>query len=225
MSKEQKALRKHNANEVGVYLETHAALIGPGPPPQEPMGKKYKGVSRVPATEAFHRFITANQHVSSLIDWRVGEILASNAAFNRVRLASVIAAVYGEPALVSKWENRATSEDEKHIAAFRAMCRLVADSIAAAAPNERLDVVINPRPPKTEEDDNTPLMKPGAPHHRNRRYTAEYNYRRRYALLAEIEEQEKCGRTEAARILAKREGVGVSTIWLGVDFIEKKNAS
>lgn len=204
------------ASEVSKYLETHAALSMPGAIPETPQGKKEKGSSRAPASGAFEMFIEANQIPFRYIDWRVTELRRSGNAYGGVRFAAIIGRLYDEPASVAQWENRGTKRDRADHAAWRKMCRLVADSILAAHPDVFLHIHTNPK--------DAPLVKRDAKHV-YRRWRAEDAKRLRYERLQAIEQRENCTRTLAVEKLAKEMKCGKSTIWESVEFCKEVNAS
>jgi hypothetical protein len=207
---------------VALYLETYAALAMQGAIPDTPQGKREKGQSRTPATEAFERFVFANRIPASYIDWRVEHLRSSGNAYNRVRFATVLGILDGDPGCISRWESSTVEWERRYYTAWRKLCRLIAQNIVAEHPDLEINVVLNPEPPETEEEDATPLRNPGADHHRNRRYTVEHTRRKRYERLCEIEANQDCTRTAAVTMLSEELGVGAATIWRAVESVEKQ---
>ncbi len=180
------------------------------------MGKKAKGSSRPPATDRLMCFYEDNRLASRYINWRVAELGRANISWRGISFSSLLTMLYQDPAVIRRWKAAETEDDKAYLEVFRKLCRLVAQSIAASHPGIRINVTVN----KKDE----PLQKEGKPHHRHRRITAEDSKRRRYEMLLEIERMEGCSRTAAVGILADRRGIGESTIWEAVQFVEKDSA-
>ena len=268
------------AEEIERYLTSHAPLVGPGPPPSEPMGKKAKGSSRPPVGSKAFAFWEANRIAADFIEWRVGDITKHNNAYNGIQFSELVTELYRNPAISQTW--KAAEDDSANVAAMRRsidihegriskirraftgvhgkrrrhanglisrlearvepikarirenpwlnkialekMCRLIAQDILAINPGASFFVHVNPKPLKDldEEDDATPLLKPGAKHHRNRRYTYEHTARKRYERVQELEKCHGCTRTAAVAMLSEELDVGVATIWRAVCFCEEK---
>lgn len=141
-----------NARVAAKFLETDAALIGPGPPPQEPMSK-HKGSSRPPAGNRTFRWWencqdsepSGGEEATLDGDWRdsenratarllnpiIGILLKSKLAYNCIYFSTLITHLYGDPAIITRWENGVTVEDRQHSRAFQKMCRYIADLINA----------------------------------------------------------------------------------------------
>lgn len=214
---------QRNARQIGTYLEMHAALSIQGAIPETPQGRKEKGKSRTPASEALEKFVFANRLASRYIDWRIAHLRRSGNAYGGVRFAAVIERLYRDPGCVSQWENGDTDEDRAGHKAWRKMCYLVAQNIMAEHPDLDIHVVVNPEPLSglDEEEDATPLKKPGADHHRSRRYTAEHTYRKRYERVQEIRRVEGCTKTAAVERMADEYEIGLSTAWESVKACEE----
>lgn len=208
------------AEQVRLYIETAAGYAGPGPPPSEPMGKKARGKSRPPASPKAMAFWEANRHASRLIEWRLSSLCTHDVSYAGVSFSYLVLEVYRNPAITQSWKSEGTRSDEAENAAFDRLCYLIAQSILASNPHEQIRVIVNPKL-VAEEDDATPLQKQdAAPHHRNRRYTAEYAYRKRYEKLLDIESKHDITRSAAVALVADESGVGVATIWTAVSFCE-----
>ena len=278
------------AEEVEKYLVSHAPLVGPGPPPSEPMGKKAKGSSRPPVGTKAFAFWEANRIAADFIEWRVGDITKHNNAYNGIQFSELVTELYRNPAISQAWkagenQSAAVSRLEKQLdqisakirkthreletvkpkekgkrkevrerleaqkdkrdvvldnleaaryehahylqqEAFEKMCRLIAQDILACNPGASFFVTVNPKPLKDldEEDDATPLIKSGAKHHRNRRYTYEHTARKRYERVKEIQATENCTKTAAVAMMADENDIGIATAWRCIEFCENADA-
>ena len=211
------------AEEVERYLLAHAPLVGPGPPPSEPMGRRHKGSSRPPASPKAFAFWEANRIAADFIEWRVGDITRHNNAYAGIQFSELVTELYRNPAISQAWKAGETPEDQAEQEAFEKMCRLIAQDILATNPGASFFVTVNPKPLRDldEEDDATPLQKHGAKHHRNRRYTYEHTARKRYERVKEIQAAENCTKSAAVGMMADEEDIGASTAWDCVKFCEK----
>lgn len=229
MSKTKPAKMLALAEQVRLYIETDAGYVGPGPAPQEPMGKKARGKSRPPASPKAMAFWEANRHASQLIEWRMSSLCTHDVSYAGVSFSYLVLEVYRNPAVTQNWKAEGTKSDEAENAAFDKLCYLIAQSILASNPHEQIRVIVNPKvkdepanAASSAEDDPTPLQKQdGAPHHRVRRYNAEYAYRKRYEKLLDIESKHDITRSAAVALVADESGVGVATIWTAVSFCEQ----
>ncbi len=140
---------EHNTQQIAKYFEFAPSFIGPGPPPSEPMGKKYKGSSRPPATEKAMDFWAepCNRDASQLLGWRIAELMGSQIRWRGIYFSSLITNLYEDPTSVPRWERKETPDDRARLAAFWKMCRLLAQSVAASDPDRQINVVI----PRREE--------------------------------------------------------------------------
>ena len=207
------------AEEVERYLTTHASVTGPGAVPQEPMARKAKGSSRPPAGNKAFAFWEKNRIAADFIEWRVADLIKHD----DIRFSEVILELYRNPAIIQAWKAGETPEDVFEGVVFNTLCRLVAQDILATNPGASFFVTVNPKPLKDldEEDDATPLIKSGAKHHRNRRYTYEHTARKRYERVKEIQAAENCTKSAAVGVMADECGIGMSTAWEQVTFAEK----
>lgn len=210
------------AELVELYLVTAATLAGPNAMPSEPLGKKSRGSSRPPAGKKAMAFWEANRVARQLIEWRVASLMRHANAYNGIEFSELLIELYRNPAIAQSWKAAATPEDKEEGEAFEKMCLLIAQDILCSNPDVQFSVTVNPKPlaETSEEDDATPLQKPGAAHHRNRRYTVEHARRKRYERLLQIEERHDCTRTAAVAILSDELDVGARTIWEAVSFCE-----
>lgn len=104
---------EHNAAMVEKYIELHALHIGPGSPPDEPMGQKSKGSSRPPATNAAMNFWSTNMEAAKYINWRIAELRNHDAIYRGVSFSGVLTILYGEPAIIRRWK---AAEDDPEAA-------------------------------------------------------------------------------------------------------------
>lgn len=135
---------EHNAKQIARYLEFAPSFIGPGAPPDEPMGKKHRGVSRPPATERAMDFWAepCNAEAGRALGWRIAQLMSTRAAWRGVYFSSLLTNLYEDPACIPRWESRQTKDDRDRHAAFWKMCRLLADSVAASDPDRQINVSI-----------------------------------------------------------------------------------
>lgn len=138
--------RKHNIRQVARYLEYSPSYIGPGAPPVEPMGKRYRGVSRPPATEAAMDFWDANQDAARVLDPLIRELMRGDHSWKGVYFSTLLTTLYADPTTLPKWENKETTEDRTNLLAFGKMCRLIADVIKIDyGPDRQINVTIPKR--------------------------------------------------------------------------------
>ena len=211
------------ADKVETYLVSHASVTGPGAVPQQPMNKKERGQSRPPAGPKAFAFWKANTTARQVIEWRVADLIKHANAYNGIEFSELVIELYRNPAITQAWKAGETQEDRDEYEAFEKMCLLVAQNILAEEPNVQFSVTVNPKPLKDldEEDDATPLIKSGAKHHRNRRYTYEHTARKRYERVKEIQVAETCTKSAAVAMMADEEDIGMSTAWECIRFCQK----
>ena len=211
------------ADKVETYLVSHASVTGPGAVPQQPMNKKERGQSRPPAGPKAFAFWKANTTARQVIEWRVADLIKHANAYNGIQFSELVTELYRNPAISQTWKAGETPEDQAEHEAFSKMCRLIAQDILATNPGASFFVTVNPKPLKDldEEDDATPLVKHGAKHHRNRRYTYEHTARKRYERVKEIQAAENCTKSAAVGVMADEEDIGMSTAWECIRFCEK----
>lgn len=143
MSKKTSEVVKHNMNEIRKFLEFTAAYIGPGAPPNEPLGKKARGSSRPPATEAAMDFWHENSDAARILNPMIRELSTQNHAWKGIYFSTLLTLLYADPTVIPRWENRETEEDRNHISAFFKMCRLLADAVKAKyGANRQINVTI-----------------------------------------------------------------------------------
>ncbi len=108
------------------------------------MRHKHKGTSRVPATEKAHDFWfePCNRAAAALIEPLVSHMRRSWVSWAGVQFSDLLTELYSDPTTVARWERLETDEDYKRLAAFKKMCRLMADSIEASRPGRQINVVI-----------------------------------------------------------------------------------
>jgi hypothetical protein len=111
------------------------------------MGKKYKGISRPPATEKAMDFWAepCNRDASQVLGWRIAQLRGANVRWRGVHFSTLITNLYEDPTSVPRWERKETADDARRLAAFWKMCRLLADSIAASNPDRQINVLIPKR--------------------------------------------------------------------------------
>lgn len=195
---------ERNAKVIEKFIETDAALVGPGPPPDEPM-RRFKGMTRPPATEAQMRFWDANVVISGYLNWRIAAYRGG-----RTRFATPLNALYGDPAIIQRWRAGETVEDIVEMATFQQMCRKMAASIAQCSRVEPLlRVTVNPR--------DEPQPNRTAAHHHDQRTRQAESHRRRYEKFRELERCMGVDEGQATRRAAKSEwsrieGLSVPTI-------------
>lgn len=146
---------EHNREQVERYLEFAPSFIGPGAPPSEPMGKKHRGVSRPPATERAMDFWAepCNADAARVLDPRIAELRRSAVRWRGVSFSSLLTELYSDPTTVPRWERRDAPEDGRRLAAFKKMCRLLADAIHARHPGCQIDVKIPKRDDQKRAED------------------------------------------------------------------------
>ena len=138
--------KEHNTRQIKRYLEFAPSFIGPGAPPDEPMGKKHKGVSRPPATEKAMDFWAepCNADAARLLEPRIAELRVRPVRWRGVFFSGLLAELYSDPTTVPRWERR-EGDGSRRLAAFDKMCRLLADSLAAEHPGRQINVKIPKR--------------------------------------------------------------------------------
>jgi hypothetical protein len=210
---------EHNARAVGKYLEVAPSFIGPGAPPSEPMARKYKGSSRVPATEKAHDFWAepCNRDAAALIEPLVSEFRRSWVSWAGVQFSSLLAELYSDPTTVPRWERGESKEDFKRLAAFKKMCRLVADSIADKESHRQINVAIpkgyRRAASKTEARD------------QDRRERRDEEHEDLSRLVERTMEGLGAGTSEAVGIVADRNGVSVRKVYEAWAENRTRNAS
>lgn len=220
MSKTSEAL-KHNINEIRKYLEYAPSFIGPGAPPGEPLGKKHRGTSRVPATEAAHDFYEANRDASRILDPMIRQLYTGEHKWKGIYFSTVLTIVYSDPTAVPKWDDRKTDEDNAYIGAFFKMCRLLADAISADpryGPDRQINVEISEKSKqaksRTEARD------------QDRRHTAQEAYRDLAKLVERTITAKGCGAEEAIKTVADLNEVSIRKVKYAREFVaEEQKAS
>lgn len=225
MSAEQDTL-EHNVSQVARFLEYAPSYIGPGAPSGEPMGKKYKGTSRVPAAEAAHDFWEANRDAAKILNPRIRELhkdadspheALRGVSWRGVYFSHLLTILYADPAVLPRWENRETQEDRDHIGAFWKMCRLIAQSIKAEyGPDRQINVELPRKSVRVKNKREAADI--------DRTAKAEDSYR---AIVASLEALEFEGYTKSAAdvTLSERLDCSIPRIRKAREFVKRERDS
>ncbi len=210
---------EHNTKQIAKYLEMAPSFIGPGPPPSEPMGKKYKGISRPPATEKAMAFWgePCNRDAARLLGWRIAQLMGSQVRWRGVYFSTLITNLYEDPTSVPRWERKEAPDDRTRLAAFWKMCRLLAQSVAASDPNRQINVAM----PKgaARASSRTQARDQG------RRERRDEEHEDLARLVERVMEDRSVGTSEAVGIVADRNGVSTRKVYEAMAGNRTKNAS
>lgn len=225
------SLRGTNTAAVAKYIEHRPSYLESSTQTHdEPMRHKARGASRPPIPERafawlddglyFHerkgegKTPVKDHHVALKYQSALNAVVESyrhgREAQGGVSLSRIVEDAWRDPVAVPTWQTARGAE----WAAFRSLCSRVAGDFGGLYPSVEIGVELHPGDER--------LVKPGAPHHRNRRLTVEDSYRRRYEKLRLIEGAEDITRSAAVETLAQLEGVSPATIWRCVRFREQE---
>lgn len=113
------------------------------------MGKKFKGTSRLPATDKALDFWLepSNRDAGRMLSPLLSEIAKSGASWAGVRFSALLTILWSDPAAIAAWERESDGADQRRmLVATRKLCRLLADAVAARyGPDTRLEVKIPKR--------------------------------------------------------------------------------
>lgn len=84
----------------------------------------------------------SNREAALLIEPLVAEFRRADVSWAGVQFSSLFTELYSDPTTVPRWERRETGEDHQRIAAYKKMCRLIADAIEATHPGRQINVII-----------------------------------------------------------------------------------
>jgi len=149
--------------------------------------------------------VSSNREAARLIERLVSQMRRSWVSWAGVQFSDLLTELYSDPTTVARWERKETDEDHKRLAAFKKMCRLMADSIEASRSGRQINVVI----PKGDQRAASKMQA----RDQDRRERRDEEFSDLAVLVERTMEGLKVGASEAIGIVADRNAVSVRKVY------------